>query len=76
MVGTKKAKSFISKYIDDMFILNEYVNNVWGQDLIFKDPEMLVVTLILSVAEVIIGTLDNIEEHNKVLIKQEFEKIL
>ena len=76
IMGNKKAKSFISKYIDDMFILNEYINDVWGQDLIFKDPEMLVVTLILSVAEVIIRTLDHIEEHNIKLIKQELEKLL
>lgn len=76
MVGTKKAKSFISKYIDDMFVLNEYVNDILGQDLIFKDPEMLVVILILSVAEVIIGTLDHTEEYNIELIKQELEKLL
>ena len=27
-----------------MFVLNEYINDIWGQDLIFKDPEILVLT--------------------------------
>ena len=59
-----------------MFVLNEYINDIWGQDLIFKDPEILVLTLILSVAEVIIGALDHTEEYNIELIKQELEKLL
>ena len=76
IMGTKNAKRFISEHIDDMFVLNEYINNIWGQDLIFKDPEILVLTLILSVTEVIIGVLDHTEEYNIELIKQELEKLL
>ena len=76
IMGTKNAKRFISEHIEDMFVLNEYINDIWGQDLIFKDPEILVLTLILSVAEVIIGVLDHTEEYNIELIKQELEKLL
>ena len=75
IIGINQAKEFIAEYIDDMFVLNEYINNLYGEELTFKDPEAIVSTVMFLTAGMIIGEL-NVEKYDTKLIKKELERLL